>query len=309
MADAICVAVDWGTSNLRAALLGAHGEVLETCSRARGILAVEDGAFSAELDAVCRDWRKAKQNIPVLMSGMIGSQQGWVEAPYLNAPCDLSDLIKNKITVPDTGKSVQIIPGIKARTKHGAPEIMRGEETQVGGVIERHGVRDGLFCIPGTHSKWVHVRDGRIEDFATFMTGEVFAILKEHSILGRLMGSSDTFDEAAFKQGLARSNQPGSLLHRLFSARTLGILDEIPTSSLTSLLSGQLIGAELRGVTELYGKLDHVNLLSSGTISRSYSQALEAANVNTTIWNAEEAAWAGLWVAAESLVEQQRIYE
>ena len=115
MTEAICVAVDWGISNLRAAALDAHGKVLDTCSRPKGILAVEGGAFAAELDAVCCDWLKVKQNIPVLMSGMIGSRQGWVEAPYLNAPCDLSDLIKNKITVPDTNGFIKIIPGIKSR--------------------------------------------------------------------------------------------------------------------------------------------------------------------------------------------------
>ena len=303
MTESICIGIDWGISNLRAALIGLKGEVLDTRSFARGILTIEKGAFAFELDAVCQDWREAKQDIQVLMIGMIGSQQGWVEAPYLSTPCNLNDLMEAMVTIPGTDGSVHIMPGIKTRTKDGAPEIMRGEETQIGGVIEGHGIRNGLFCIPGTHSKWAHICNGQIENFVTFMTGETFSVLKQHSILGRLMGPSDAFDKKAFENGLARSKHPGGLLHHLFSARTFGILDEIKTTSLSSFLSGQLIAEELRGVKELYGKLDHVHLLSSGNLRRSYSEAFTTAQIKTTHWDPEQAAWTGLWVAAESLAK------
>ncbi len=301
MTETACIAIDWGTSNLRASLLNSKGEVLDKRRKNLGILEVKDGTFAAELDNICGEWLTDHQNIPVLMSGMVGSKQGWVETPYLPAPCDLKALINAMTIVPNTNDTVHIMPGIRAYSKSGIPEIMRGEETQIGGVIIRHGVKDGIFCIPGTHSKWVLVDNGQIETFATFMTGELFSVMKKHSILGRLMKKVDNFDPEAFKNGLARANDPGGILHHLFSVRTLGILEKMETTSLASFLSGQLIGSELRGVQELYGKLDQVNLLSSGTISAPYSLACATANIKLTNWDAEEATLAGLWAAAEKI--------
>ena len=293
-----CIAVDWGTTSLRATLLGSGGQALDRVARPKGILAVTDGDFAGELDAACGVWRQEHPDIAVLMSGMIGAQQGWVEAPYLEAPCDLEALIAAMITVPGDG-TVRIMPGVRARTADGAPEIMRGEETQIGGVITANGVTEGLFCIPGTHSKWVRVRDGRIDDFATFMTGEVFAVLKDHSILGRLMEPEDTFDADTFIQGLERAREAGGLLHRLFSARTLGISNEMSKPGLASFLSGQLIGAEIMGARALYGGADTIQVLTTGAISEPYALAFNWANISTVTRDAEAAALAGLWAAAE----------
>ena len=301
MTKTACIAIDWGTSNLRASLLNSEGKVLENRREHRGILEVKAGTFAAELANICGNWLMEHQNIPVLMSGMVGSQQGWMETPYLEVPCNLSALVNALTIVPYTPHTVYIMPGVKAYAKSGSPEIMRGEETQIGGVITRHGLKDGIFCIPGTHSKWVLVDNGKIETFATFMTGELFSVIREHSILGRLMKKVDNFDPVAFKNGLARAHDPGELLHHLFSVRTLGILEEMDTTSLASFLSGQLIGAELRGVKELYGKLNHVHLVSSGTISDAYSRACATENIQLTSWDAEEATRAGLWTAAQNI--------
>jgi len=301
MAEACCIAVDWGTSSLRAMLLGARGEVLARTTRPMGILAVPAGEFAKELDAACGAWQAADPGIPVLMSGMIGSQQGWVEAPYLDAPCGLEELVAAMIVVPDTGAKVRIMPGVQTRGADGAPEIMRGEETQIGGIIAAHGVRDGLFCVPGTHSKWVQVTDSRITSFATFMTGECFAVLRDHSILGRLMADSDAHDPAAFEEGLNHAAAPGGLLHRLFATRTLGITEAMAKPSLASFLSGQLIGAELAGVCEIFGTVDAVHLLAAGAVGAPYVAAMAVSGIATTEWDAEAAALAGLWVAAETL--------
>ena len=225
-----------------------------------------------------------------------------METPYLNTPCGLNDLVGAIITIPGAVRNVHIMPGIKARTKGGTPEVMRGEETQIGGIIECYGIRHGLFCIPGTHSKWVQICDGRIENFVTFMTGEVFAILKQHSILGRLMRMPDAFDTIGFNYGISRSDQPGGLLHRIFSTRTLGVLNEIKSTSLASYLSGQLIGEELRGAEELYGQLAHVHLLSTGDLREAYSEAFAAKKIHTTHWDPEQAAWGGLWAAAQNFL-------
>ena len=298
-----CIAVDWGTSSLRATLLGSSGQPLGRVARPSGIMAVPNGNFAGELEMACGAWRQSYPDITVLMSGMIGSQQGWIESPYLEAPCDMKGLIASMITVPDVDGQIYIMPGVRARTADGAPEIMRGEETQVGGVITANGVTDGLFCIPGTHSKWIHVRDSQIHDFATFITGEMFSLLKNHSILGRLMDPEDTFNLDSFTQGLERAREAGGLLHRLFSARALGILQEMTKPGLASFLSGQLIGSEIMGAKALYDGSDTVQVLTSGMISEPYAHAFDWANISTVPRDAEASALAGIWAAAKHIQE------
>ena len=305
MSAARCIAVDWGTTSLRAVLLGAGGHVLERAAGARGILTVIDGRFSEALDDICGAWQIAQPTIPVVMSGMIGSQHGWVEAPYLDAPCSLEDLIAAMIIVPHTNGKVHVVPGVRGRSGDGAPEIMRGEEIQVGGIVVSKGVTEGLFCIPGTHSKWVRVAGGRIKSFATFMTGECFDVLKDHSILGRLMDADYAHDAEAFEKGVARAEAPGGLLHHLFAARTLGIVEEMPKPGLASYLSGQLIGAEITGARSLFGTAETVHLVAGGIVGETYRLGLEVAGVKATIWDAEAATLAGLWAAAESNEEMK----
>lgn len=299
MTVARCIAIDWGTSSLRAMLLGPDGAVLDRTAGPRGILAVPEGGFAAELEAACGAWRAAHPDIPVLMSGMIGSRQGWVEAPYLPAPCALGELALHMITVPGSGGAVRIMPGVEAVSADGTPEVMRGEETQIAGVIARHGVTDGLFCVPGTHSKWIRVAGGRIQSFATFMTGECFALLQAHSILGRLMADGPE-DHSAFGKGLARAATPGGLLHHLFAVRTMGLFGQLEASDLAAYLSGQLIGAEIEGVRGLFGPVAEVHLIGGGEMGARYIEAFETYAMSVIRWDQEEAAIAGLWAAAEA---------
>ena len=299
MTKARCIAVDWGTSSLRVMLLGDGGEVLDRTARPKGILAVPAGGFAAELGVACGEWRAAHPGIPVLMAGMIGSRQGWVEAPYVAAPCAFDELTRQMITVAGSAGRIRIMPGVEAVGADGTPEVMRGEETQIGGVVVRHGVTDGLFCVPGTHSKWVRVTAGRIQSFATFMTGECFAVLKAHSILGRLMDDGAA-DESAFRQGLARAASPGGLLHHLFGVRTMGLFGRLQASDLAAYLSGQLIGAEIEGARTLFGSITEVHLIGDGEVGLRYTEAFEASGMSVIQWGAEEAAIAGLWAAAEA---------
>jgi len=237
----LLIALDWGTSSLRAWLLDATGAIAATRSAALGIMHISDARFEAAFLEVCGDWIEAHAGIRVIASGMVGSRQGWHEAPYVACPAAIEDLIGALLRFTTRDRTeIAIVPGVVLRTV--VPDVMRGEETQVFGALSAEF--DGVLVLPGTHSKWVRVRRGRIESFVTFMTGELFSVLREHSILGRLM-EVGRFDEEAFLRGVDAGVAPGGIAAKLFAVRTLGLFAEVAASGLDSYLSGLLIGDEL----------------------------------------------------------------
>jgi 2-dehydro-3-deoxygalactonokinase len=247
------VSVDWGTSAFRARLAAADGAILDTVEAEVGATGLASGAHEGFVEAQIGDWMRRFPGLPIVMSGMVGSRQGWVEAPYVACPAGAAEIAAAATTIPTTriGRVV-VVPGLSVRDQRGAPDVMRGEETQILGALAASGRADGLFVLPGTHSKWARIEAGRIVGFATFMTGEVFAALKDHSLLGRLMAPPDKADAAAaagaFARGLASAaglERPGDLLHAIFMTRTLGLFHELPAHALAEYLSGLLIGAEI----------------------------------------------------------------
>jgi 2-dehydro-3-deoxygalactonokinase len=239
------IGLDWGTTSFRAYRLGAGGRVIEQKSAPCGILKVPAGAFARVFEREVGPWLAGQAEPPVIASGMITSRQGWVEVPYRPCPAGSAE-IAGALLRHDAGagRAIHFVPGLSIVGADGVPDVMRGEETQIiGEVGDAAGQR--LLVLPGTHSKWALVEDGRLTWFATFMTGELFGLLKEHSILGRLM-AGETHDEDAFRRGLAYGRgRPGGLLRRLFSARTLGLFGKLPESCSASYLSGLLIGSEI----------------------------------------------------------------
>lgn len=272
LCDTRLVALDWGTSALRAFRLDDQGQVLEQRHRPWGIMNLppapaghtdtEPGAaFERALQDACGDWVAARPSVPLLACGMVGSAQGWREAKYLDTPTSL-DALARGLTVVHRGNAmpVHIVPGLLQR---GAlPNVMRGEETQVLGVLADAalaGPGPVLVGLPGTHSKWAVARsDGprcRIEQFHTFMTGDVFAALRGHTILGKTMQAPAAPDDAAFAQGLqvARGSDAAlGLLSHIFSTRTLGLTDALPATAQADYLSGILIGHEIASLARLH---------------------------------------------------------
>lgn len=287
------IAVDWGTSSLRAHRLGPDGKVLEKREAPLGILQIQGGDFAAALESQAGDWEAAGETT-ILMSGMIGSRQGWSEASYVECPAGAADLARRLHPVAWRGKTLRIVPGLVDRSG-GVPDVMRGEETQLVGALPALGPGRHTICLPGTHSKWVRVEDGRIAGFRTHMTGEVFAVLKQHSILGRLM-SEGPDDDAAFGAGVDRAREAGGLLHHLFGARTRGLFDELPAASLSSYLSGLLIGHELAAED---ARTATVHVLGAPHLARRYLQALERLGRSAAALDPDAAA-AGLFRIASS---------
>ncbi len=234
------IALDWGTSSLRAWLLDGTGRAIERRAAPQGIMRIEPGGFPAAFDAIAAGWG----SLPAIAAGMVGSAQGWVEAPYVPCPAGPEDLARRLVAVE--GRALHIVPGVIQHRP--LPDVMRGEETQVAGALSlRPELAEGehLVVLPGTHSKWARLVDGRIRAFATCMTGELFAVLRDHSILGRLARPGPP-DEAAFLRGVSAAQAGTGIAPLLFSARSLVLAGEMRPEASLDYLSGLLIGEELR---------------------------------------------------------------
>ncbi|HZY17926.1 MAG TPA: 2-dehydro-3-deoxygalactonokinase [Ramlibacter sp.] len=293
------IALDWGTSSLRAARIAADGTVLDEHHSPEGILNVAAGAFPAVFAAAVERWQPAPGAL-CLAGGMVGSRQGWREAPYCPCPSGFADLVGRITWVPDApgGLRLGLVPGLQAEA-HGVPDVMRGEETQIVGALDLLGLDDGLFVLPGTHSKWARVRGRRIEGFSTFMTGEVYALLRRHSILARTLPPEDgPLDEAAFLRGVGHARQAGSLLHAAFSARTLALFGQLDAGALPSYLSGLVIGEELRSQALPTGQ--EVVLIGAPALTARYQLALRSLGVPARTAG-DHATWHGLWTLARTL--------
>jgi 2-dehydro-3-deoxygalactonokinase len=284
------IGVDWGITQLRAYQIGADGSISASRSVAKGIMAVKDGAFAATLEAVIGDWLDQEAE-PVLMSGMIGSRQGWVEAPYVSCPAHPAEVAQALAEVTwGSGRRGLICPGLTCRDPHGVPDVMRGEEVQMFGVLDAlAGLAASSICHPGTHSKHVRVEDGAVTGFRTYMTGEVFGVLREHSILGRTMAEGPP-DWSAFEAGVARASQDGGLLHHLFGARTRVLMNEIAPASEADYLSGMLIGHEINSA----GGSGPVLVLGTEALVERYERAFRLRGRDTRIFNGELATVKGL---------------
>jgi 2-dehydro-3-deoxygalactonokinase len=288
------LALDWGTSSLRGALIAADGSVLDERAFARGILSVEKGGFPTVFQSCFGDWM-AQAGL-CLISGMAGSQQGWLEAPYCPCPAGL-DEIAGQLTWVEPGR-IAIVPGL-CTVEAGVPDVMRGEETQVLGALDLLALNDARMVLPGTHSKWVDVTGRRITRFATFMTGEFYALLRQHSILARtLPGDEPAADEQAFAQGVNQSLQGEGLLHNAFSTRTLALFKLMDGAQLHSYLSGLLIGEELRSQSLQAGET--IQVMGADALSARYVQALLMRGIKAQRVDAA-AIWRGLQAIAATL--------
>lgn len=264
------IGVDWGTSSFRAFRLANDGTIRDRRAGPRGILAVPDGRFAETLREEIGPWLAAGEE-QVLLAGMIGSRQGWREAPYLPCPAGPADLAMALIDVPFDWARVKQVPGLIASDPTGVPEVMRGEETQIVGLLgAMEG--DGLVCLPGTHTKWARVASGMIIDFVTHMTGEVFAALRGHTILGRLMRDG-AHDPTGFAAGLARAADSGGLLHHLFGVRSLALTGRLAEPEGASYLSGLLIGHEV-GAAMADKPGVQVHLAGTADLMALYAQAI-----------------------------------
>ena len=288
------IAVDWGTTSARAYAVDSSGRVGATRHAPLGVQQVRGADFAQAFRRLLGDWTTL--HVPRFAAGMIGSRQGWVEAPYVTCPARLDALGKQVAWTP--GRELAIVPGLLYRDEQGIPDVMRGEETQLAGALEEAG-QDFVAVMPGTHSKWVCVEGGCVTAFQTFMTGEAFAVLMENSILGRLAtpASSEAGSGTAFAAGVAHGATQAGLLHATFGARSLALTGELASHDVAEWLSGCLIGNEIaaarRWLVNRNASIHDVRVIGSNVLVARYATALSAAGMRA-LAGSEDAVVRGL---------------
>lgn len=267
------IAVDWGSTNLLATHIS-EDRVLDQKGAPLGIRQLQGRDPEDVLREVCGDWLDANDRPRFLLSGMVGSREGWVEIPYVDTPAGPSEIVAKLNWFETEIGEVAIVPGVRHLEVDGVADVMRGEETQVIGALTET-TPDATFCIPGTHSKWIQCREGRIVSFRTWVTGEAFELLSASPLLAK--GDAANPDSDAFLRGLDHAKRDGGVLRQIFLGRTDMLMGKVPAAELPSLLSGVLIGAELREAP----KTDLVTLLgSSDRVLAFYRKALDHFGIN-----------------------------
>ena len=280
------IGVDWGTTNRRAYLIDAGGVSRGEFEDGQGILSVPPGGFPAAVAEI----RQRLGDLPLLMAGMVGSNRGWVEAPYAPCPAGIRDLVGG-IAWPDAGRTA-IVPGVCC-AGNGRADIMRGEEVQLLGAIASGEIpNDCIVCHPGTHNKWVEVAGGRIAGFTTVMTGELFSLLKEQSILSDILRNPVVANDS-FRNGVTAAAKGRAITAELFSVRARVVLKQLPPADAASFTSGLLIGADIRTGLDEVGH-GEIIVMGRPELTSLYASALASFDRPCREYDGERAFIAGI---------------
>lgn len=284
------IGLDWGTTSFRAYLIAEGGAVIDSIASADGILSVQGGEFEGAFKRLLAPWLADQPSLPIIASGMITSRNGWLETPYLDTPAQAHDFAQAlRPTVTAAGHRVNFVTGLAVEDAAGAPDVMRGEETEILGHmaglnqdaagLDQATPGPGAYIVPGTHSKWVETSGGALTGFRTFMTGEVFSVLKNHSILSRLTADGP-FSEASFTRGAQIGlAEGGALLHKLFAARTLPLFERLTPVEASNYLSGLLIGSEVAAGLAQSPSSAATTVIGQDTLAARYVKVLSLAGI------------------------------
>ncbi|MBL4646634.1 MAG: 2-dehydro-3-deoxygalactonokinase [Rhizobiales bacterium] len=295
------IAIDWGTTNCRATLLDAKGDALETRQSPEGAGGLNPSEFEAVFDRIVDGW----PDVPAWVCGMAGSRQGWQEALYLACPTALGELATQTTPIKtSSGRSVQIVSGLLFEDGHGQADIMRGEETQIAGLLASQPDFVGLAIMPGTHCKWVEVRQSRVLRFQTFLTGELYALLATHSILRHSLATDSKIDanNPAFLKGLDDTfSGKVPLMSGLFQIRAQDVLNNVQQEESAARLSGMMIGAEFAAAkaSGLLNNVQNACIIGGSSLAPLYAKACENAGLNAKPLSGLDISTAGLWNLAQ----------
>lgn len=297
MSDIALIGLDWGSTNLRAFAFDASGNVIARTDSGAGALTLSGPqAFDAALMALVGEWAKHNPDAPMVACGMVGAKSGWREARYVDTGADAAALAAAVVRVETSlGRPLSIIPGMKSDE----PDVMRGEETQLIGA----NVGDGIVVLPGTHSKWVRMTDGHVDSFATFFTGEMNALIRDHSSVGKALASKpDPHDHASFDMGIAYARAgAASWLHDLFVLRAAVVTGQKTEAEVSTALAGWLLGCEFAAALAMYPQTRGIATIASATLVPWYQSAARAFGIGCDVLNGEAATTNGLWQIARLL--------
>jgi len=292
------IALDWGTTHLRAWAMDPAGKVLAQAASDDGMARLAPADFEPALLALVAPWL-GTGTTRIVACGMVGSRQGWAEAPYRSVPCAAAADTLTRVAARDARLDLRLIPGVRQTEP---ADVMRGEETQIAGFLAANPAYDGILCLPGTHSKWVHISAQEIVSFRTFMTGEMFALLSQNSVLRHSIGATG-WDAGAFTGALSQAmSRPEALAARLFSLRAETLLHDLAPDAARARLSGLLIGAEL-AAAKPYWLGQNVTLIGAPGLNEIYAAALAAQGLTPLQMDGQAMTLAGLTAAHSCLRE------
>ncbi len=296
------IAVDWGTTHCRAWAMSVQNQPLAGAKSADGMSAVRPGQFETTLLALLAPWLSDSRTMPVLACGMVGARQGWQEVPYVSVPCSPVQFEHAQtISNTDSRIRVQLLPGL---SQDSPADVMRGEETQIAGLLAGQPDFDGMICMPGTHTKWVSVSGGLVTQFKSCMTGELFSLLEKQSVLKHSV-SGDGFDQQHFDQTISEicSQSEHTGISDLFSIRASDLLHGVPAAQSRAGLSAMLIGNEVMNMKPAWQGRSVV-ILGTQTLSSHYLRTLSHAGADARCVDGDGLTLAGL-VAANISINQQ----
>jgi len=286
------IALDWGTTNLRAYLLANSAEIMDRLHSGDGIAQLIRADFPKVFSRLLDPWLQKYPKIPVLMSGMVGSVNGWHEVNYLSCPTTFTELAKHLFAL---SRQIYIVPGLSLNYGDGWCDVMRGEETEIYGAYEENKT---LFCVPGTHSKWVEIKNNSITHFTTYMTGEMYHLLKNHSILSKQIQTTARSDEA-FIAGLQHVNNHAGFLANFFNIRAQVLHQRLKETDIADYLSGMIIGYELKAARFYWEQIETVTLIADSHLAQCYQLAMQQNQLHIQVISSEDAVTKGLWKIAQ----------
>ena len=292
------IAADWGTTHMRAWAIGEEDNVLAFRESNEGMNDLQQNEFEPVLLRLIESWLDDTKVTTVMACGMVGAKQGWIETPYLKTPCvPLDNYQLTTANTHDKRIKVHLVPGVM---QHHPADIMRGEETQIAGFINKDIDFNGVVCLPGTHTKWANIQEGQITSFKTFMTGELFGVISSHTLI-RHSTSIKGWNQESFEEGVHEGfKNPGSIASDLFSLRAESIVNDLDRDQARSILSGLLLGVELNGA-QTFWENSKVIIIGSPLLSNNYHQGLKILGGKSQLFSLETATLSGLSSAFRDL--------
>lgn len=300
-------AVDWGTSSFRLWLMDENNRVLAEKRSNEGMAVASSKGFRTVLETHLQAV-DASADLRVIVCGMAGARQGWVEAGYVEVPAPLASILAGTVQVPGVDRDIRILPGLCQRAPLAA-DVMRGEETQLLGALKADIDGDQIICMPGTHSKWVVASDNTVTGFSTYMTGELYDVISKHSVLSHSLVGAETFDgdRPAFTEAVrATVSNPQNATGQLFSVRSGMLLEGLAPTDAAARLSGMLIGLEIAGGLPRPIDRTTIQLVASGRLDQLYRGAFTALSLPFQEIDADEAVRRGLAIAAHKFLLSAR---